>query len=287
MLYLILLTGFLGFGLGFYLLYQPVSRALEQNVFRQQSRVAHDLEEMFIFIKVDELQKLKWLLACLAGGAGVLLSWESVPPGALVVGLVLGVFGYFGPELYIMYLRRHRQAAFSEQLVDGLVLMANGLRSGFNLQQAMDMLIDEMPAPISQEFKLVREEIRFGVDLDQALRNCVNRTRDEDLDLVVTAVQITRQLGGNLAEVFDRIVAMVRERKLLHGKAEALTAEGKMQAMVVGLLPYVFGFFMVKVNPDLMRLMWTTVPGFIALAVVVVLDVVGYFWVLKIAKVEY
>jgi tight adherence protein B len=103
----------------------------------------------------------------------------------------------------------------------------------------------------------------------------------------VTAIQITRQLGGNLAEVFDRIVAMVRERKVLAGKAEALTSEGKMQATVVGLLPYGFMFAMIKVNPDLMQLMWTTIPGFLCLVAVIVLDIVGYLWVRKLATVEY
>jgi len=166
-------------------------------------------------------------------------------------------------------------------------MMSNGLRSGFTLQQAIDMVIEEMPAPLSQEFDLVRREYKVGVDLDVALKNCVVRTKDEDLGLVVTAIQITRQLGGNLAEVFDKIVKMVRERKILHGKAEALTSEGKMQAMVVGVLPYGFLFAMIKVNPDLMRLMWTTFPGIIALAFVIILDVVGYLWVRKVASIEY
>jgi len=194
---------------------------------------------------------------------------------------------YWGPEIYIIFLRRRRRAEFGEQLVDGLVLMANGLHSGFTLQQAIDMLIEEMPAPISQEFDLIRREYRVGVELDEALKNCVKRTKDEDLALVVTAIQITRQLGGNLAEVFGRIVAMVRERKVLKGKADALTSEGKMQAIVVGLLPYGFMFAMTKVNPDLMQLMWTTLPGIICLVGVVLLDAIGYLWVLKIANVEY
>jgi len=149
------------------------------------------------------------------------------------------------------------------------------------------MMIEEMPAPLSQEFDLVRREWKVGVNVDQALRNCVTRTQDEDLDLVVTAVQITRQLGGNLADVFDRIVAMVRERKILKGKADALTSEGRLQAVVVGLLPYVFMFFMVKINPQLMRLMWTTIPGFCLLILVIILDLVGYFWVRKVSNVEF
>jgi tight adherence protein B len=270
-----------------YYLYKPTEDALKQNVFRQKENVAHELEQMFIFISVEGLQRLKWTLAVVLFGVGLLLGGDAKPPAPIILGLVFGLIAYWGPEIYIHFLRRKRRAAFSEQLVDGLVLMANGLRSGFTLQQAMDMLIEEMPAPISQEFELVRREYKLGVDLDLALRNCVNRTKDEDLDLVVTAVQITRSLGGNLAEVFDRIVAMVRERKILKGKADALTSEGKMQAMVVGLLPYGFMFAMTKVNPELMRIMWTTVPGLIALALVVILDIIGYLWVRKTADIQY
>ena len=287
MLYLILLAIFGAVGAFFYFLYKPTEEAMQRNVFRQKEHVARELEQMFIFISVDGLQKIKWTLATVMSGVGLILSWEAAPPAPMIVAVLTGAAAYWGPEIYIIFLRRKRRAAFSEQLVEGLVLMANGLRSGFTLQQAIDMLIEEMPVPLSQEFELVRREFRVGVDIDVCLRNCVNRTKDEDLDLVVTAIQITRQLGGNLAEVFDRIVAMVRERKILKGKADALTGEGKMQAMVVGLLPYGFMFAMTKVNPDLMRLMWTTMPGLIALALVIILDVIGYLWVRKLADVEY
>jgi tight adherence protein B len=287
MLYLILLAVLVAAAIGFYFFYQKAGEAVQKSFFRQKEHVARELEEMFIFISVDGLQKIKWSLAGGLGLIGLILAWEATPPAPLIAAVVLGVVGYWTPEIVIMVLRKRRRAAFGEQLVDGLVLMANGLRSGFTLQQAMDMLIEEMPAPISQEFELVRREWKLGVDIDQALRNCVKRTNDQDLDLVVTAIQITRQLGGNLAEVFERIVAMVRERKILHGKADALTSEGKLQAVVVGLLPYGFMLAMIKVNPDLMRLMWTTLPGFIALLLVIILDVVGYLWVRKCATIEY
>jgi tight adherence protein B len=287
MIYVILGLVFAAIFAAFYFLSQRVQEGVEKSVFRQKERVARELEEMFIFISVDGLQRIKWTACMVLAGIMLILTWEATPPAPMIAAAIFGVIGYWVPELVIWWMRRKRRAAFSEQLVDGLVLMANGLHSGFTLQQAIDMLIEEMPPPISQEFELTRREYRLGVDLDQALRNCAARTKDEDLDLVVTAVQITRQLGGNLAEVFERIVAMVRERKILHGKADALTSEGKMQAMIVGLLPYVFAFFMVKVNPDMMKLMWTTFPGFMALIAVVLLDVVGYLWVRKMATIEY
>jgi tight adherence protein B len=287
MLYIILLLVFAAVGFIIFFISGPIQEAMRRNVFRQKEHVARELEQMFIFISVDRLQTLKWTIAVVLAGIGLIFAWDSTPPGPEVFAGVLGLIGYWVPEIYIIFLRRRRRAAFSEQLVDGLVMMSNGMRSGFTLQQAIDMLIEEMPAPLSQEFDLIRREYRVGVDLDVALKNCVERTRDEDLALVVTAIQITRQLGGNLAEVFDKIVGMVRERKILHGKADALTSEGKMQAAVVGLLPYGFLFAMIKVNPDLMRLMWTTFPGIIALIFIILLDVVGYFWVRKVASIEY
>ena len=287
MLPIILLTVFGAVLAIIYFVSGPIQEAMKRNVFRQKEHVSRELEQMFIFISVDGLQKLKWSLATIAGIIGLIFAWDFAPPAPIVVAIILGAMAYWGPEVFIIFLRRRRRAAFSEQLVDALVMMSNGMRSGFTLQQAIDMLIEEMPAPLSQEFDLVRREYKVGVDLDVALKNCVERTKDEDLGLVVTAIQITRQLGGNLAEVFDKIVGMVRERKILHGKADALTSEGKMQAAVVGLLPYGFLFAMIKVNPDLMRVMWTTLPGFIALLFVIILDVVGYLWVRKVASIEY
>jgi tight adherence protein B len=218
---------------------------------------------------------------------GFFLTWEATPPGPLVVAILAALVAYWIPELAILMMRHRRRKAFSNQLVDGLVLMSNGLRSGFVLPQAIQMLVEEMPAPISQEFRLVQEELRLGVDLDQALENCVTRTQDQDLALVVTAIKITRQLGGNLPEVFDRIVATVRDRKVLQGKAEALTAEGRLQALVVGLLPAVFAFLLIKLNPEMMELMWKTFPGFLALLLAIVLDVVGYLWVRKLSQIKY
>jgi tight adherence protein B len=287
MLFLVLIAFIVAAAVAAPFVYLPVWSALQRSVFRQKENVARELEDMFIFISVDRLQQLKWTLSLALAIAGLIGSWSATPPAPLLVAVAFGALGYWAPEIFIIFLRRRRRAAFSEQLVDGLVLMANGLRAGFNLQQAVDMMIEEMPAPISQEFDLVRREWKMGVNVDQALRNCVTRTQDPDLDLVVTAVQITRQLGGNLAEVFDRIVAMVRDRKILAGKAEALTSEGRLQAVVVGLLPYGFLFCMIKINPQLMRLMWTTLPGFCLLVLVILLDVVGYLWVRKVSNVEF
>ena len=287
MLYVILISSFVALILAFQLIYVPINQGIKEANSRAEQAVSRDLDAMFVFIPVEHLGYVKLGCMALLGIVLYMVSYSMKPPGPLVLAGVGAVGGYFVPELVLRILRKRRQKQFGEQLTDGLVLLSNGLRAGFTLQQALEMLVEESKPPLSQEFSLALRQYRLGMDIDEALQKVVERTGDEDLGLAVTAVTITRQVGGNLAEIFDRIVAMIRERKLLEGKVMALTAQGKMQAMVVAIIPYVLGLVVAKINPELMTLMWTTVPGWIALGLVVVLDTVGYFWVLKLTKIEY
>src|SRR5580692_7011576 len=137
MLYIILLCVFGAILAIIYFVSGPIQAAMKRNVFRQKEHVARELEQMFIFISVDGLQKIKWALAFIAACIGLVFAWDFAPPGPIVVAAILGAMAYWGPEIFILYLRRKRRAAFSEQLVDALVMMSNGMRSGFTLQQAI------------------------------------------------------------------------------------------------------------------------------------------------------
>ncbi len=287
MIFAALLMTFFAVILAFYLIYVPIRASIMKTSSEAADRVARELEDLFIFIPVSYIYGLKFGLMAVLGLLGFLLTFTSKPPFPFIMAGVGGLLGYFGPELILIYLRRRRRRKFSEQLVDCLTMMANGLRAGFTLQQAVEMVVEEMPAPVSQEFDLIMREYRVGVDLDEALWRCVRRTKDPDLELAVSAIGITRKIGGNIAEIFDRIVDMVRDRKLLAGKADALTAQGRLQALVVGLLPYALGLFIFKINPEMMSIMWTTWAGLGSLVLIVVLDIVGYTWVKKIANIKY
>lgn len=287
MIYIALLMTFLAVLLAFYLIYVPLKENIHRSSRESQDRITKQLEEMFIFLPFENFYAVKLGLMVAGALLGFLLLAEGKPPAPFIVAGAVGALGFYTPEIVLYFLRRKRRRQFGEQFMDGLVMLANGMRAGFTLQQAIELLVEEMPAPLCQEFELVLREYRLGVEFDQALQNCVTRTRDEDLDLAVSAIVITRRMGGNLAEIFERIVAMVRDRKLLGGKAGALTAQGKMQAMVVGGLPYGFGLILYQINPEMTRLMWTTIPGFIGLILVVILDTIGYLWVKRIADVKY
>lgn len=287
MLFIILIIAFFAAIAGFLLVYVPIKESMVHAQERAERNVSAELEEMFLFIPVDQLVWVKLGFMLTIGTVLFLLLGNAKPPAPVIAAILGGIAGWFGPEFTIKLMRRKRTKMFGEQLVDGLVLLSNGLRAGFTLQQAVEMLVEETKPPISQEFALFLREVKVGVDIDQAMLNIVERTKDEDLSLAVTAMMITRQLGGNLSEIFDRIVSMTRERKILEGKVESLTAQGRLQAAIVALMPYALALVISKVNPEMMSLLWTTLPGFGALALIVILDTAGYFWVLKLSKVEY
>jgi tight adherence protein B len=287
MLILVLLVSFVATAIALFLVWAPLKQSIDRSSSKARDEMTQRLDEMFIFIPVEYLGTVRLGCSGVFGVCGFLLAFNAASPGPFVAAGAGAVIGFFFPQLLVAYLRRRRRKQFSEQLTDGLILLANGLRANLSMQQSIEMLVEESPAPLCQEFDLVMREHRLGVDLDKAIVNCAQRTRDEDLALAATAFSVTRQLGGNIAEIFDRIVNMIKARKLLKGKVDALTAQGRMQAMVVAAMPYVFGFFGAKANPELMSLLWTTIPGFCALGLVVILDTLGYLWVIKITKVKY
>lgn len=260
---------------------------LPRYVAETEERVRRMLDEQFIFWRLEQLWTVKAITAFIVALAVYgLASGFKDPFPYLFAGIGL-VAGFHLIEIVLFRMRARRRRLFADQLVDALILMSNGLRAGYSIQQSVELVAQESKPPISQEFELVLREYRVGENFDAALRNCIDRTRDVDFRLVVEAITISRQLGGNLTEIFDRIVNMVRERKIIAGKADAMTAQGRLQASVVGLMPYVFIYLVSKINPELMSLLWTTVAGVMLLILIIVLDLIGYLWVRKIATIKY
>ena len=256
--------------------------------FDNKERTKNRLESLFIFLPVDNLLTLQVYTAFASAVLFLAMAWTALGQnGAVYLSGVGLVVGFFAPQGAIALIAQKRRRQFADQLVDALTLLSNGLRSGMSLQQSIEMLVNESPKPASQEFSLVLREHRFGVPLEQALNNCAKRTQDEDLALATLAVSTTLQLGGNLAEVFEKIVHTIKDRKILQNKADTLTSQGRMQALVVGAMPYLFLFMTNKVNPELGMLLFRRPIGLVLLAVMILLDIVGYLWVRKICTIRY
>ncbi|MBP7845455.1 MAG: type II secretion system F family protein [Proteobacteria bacterium] len=181
-------------------------------------------------------------------------------------------------------IRAGRIKLFTTQLLDALILMTNALKSGLNVSQALQIVVDEMPTPISQEFNLVLSENKVGVTLEKAFDNLAKRIPTEDVNMFVTSVNILRETGGNLAETFDTIANTIRERFKLQSKIAAMTAQGMTSAVIMLCMPWGIGGLMYFIDPVMSRPLFTTIPGFLILGVILILEVIGYFVIIKIVN---
>ena len=168
-----------------------------------------------------------------------------------IVLVILGfIIGLRLPRMYIGYMANRRLRAFENQLGDTLNLWVNSLRSGYSVLQGMEAIATELPPPMSREFERVVQEVRLGLSLEQALSNLLRRMPSEDLDLVITAVNIQREVGGNLAEILDIISSTIRERVRIKGEIRTLTAQGRLSGWIISLLPIFLGIILYSINPE-------------------------------------
>ncbi|MEJ2639974.1 MAG: type II secretion system F family protein [Desulfosarcinaceae bacterium] len=242
--------------------------------------VSRSLSAMFIFQDPRRLFLLNIVITLV-----FLLGAVALTHNPLYIAVLAGI-GFSIPRILIWRARRKRLDQFAQQLVDGLTVLSNALRSGQNLIQSLETLELETSAPISQEFGLVMREYKVGVGIEEALENLVKRVPNEDLKLMVTAINVVLAQGGNLAEIFESIANVIRERTKLEGKTKTLTSQGKLQGIIVGLLPTFLGGVMYMMDPATMRLMFTSLIGNISLAAMVILQVVGYLLIRKVISIE-
>lgn len=202
----------------------------------------------------------------------------------LALGLGAGFFHL--PGLAVAFLRRRRVKAYDEQLPDGLVMAANGLRAGFSLLQALQMVAEQAPAPLSQEFGLLLKEHQMGADLDQALTRLATRMPTQDTRIFVNSLLILRETGGNLTEIFDTLADTIRERKRVQQKIKTMTAEGETQAWFLAALPPVLLLILNQLNPEGVGLFFTTFGGWMLLLLMALMEVLGLFLMLQAVKVK-
>ncbi|MBC7794866.1 MAG: type II secretion system F family protein, partial [Clostridia bacterium] len=239
-----------------------LSRALQDYATRYVSQKVSDLSEMFFFVGRDQVVVLTFALAAIGSATGVLM-------GGPVITIVLTVLGLFGPTLLVRFYRQRRVKLFDRQLVDALVGMASAFRAGMTLYQAMEEIARTSPAPLNQEFALTVREIRLGTNTDEALESLAVRVGSDDLRLVVTSVNIARGFGGNMAEMFDTISGTIRERFRIEGRIRALTAQGRLQGVIIGLMPVLVWVAFDFIRPDLTRPMLTHWFGVAVIGLVV------------------
>jgi tight adherence protein B len=256
-----------------------LSAGVEEYEKRYAVQKTRELSEMFLFVSPRQMLIINICVVAVFVALGLLVF-------NTVVTVLLGLFGVVTPTWAIRWLRRRRVRVFEAQLVDALDQMAAALRAGLSLQQAMDTVGKESPAPLGQELSLTMRELRLGVPMDEALVNMADRVGSDDLKLVVTSSNICRQLGGNMAEMFETIAQTVRERFRLEGKIRALTSQGKLQGWVVSSLPLVLGLVLNWMRPDLMQPMLESWFGYTLIAAVITMEVLGILLIRRIVTID-
>lgn len=196
------------------------------------------------------------ILVVVSGVVTAVIGYFLPQDNSLVIAAVAGILGLRIPRFYVHTMAKRRMESFDNQLSDTLNLWVNALRSGYSVLQAMEAIATELPPPVSVEFERVVQEVRLGLSVEQALANMYRRVPSEDLDLVITAVNIQREVGGNLAEVLDTISYTIRERVRIKGEIRTLTAQGRVSGWIISLLPVALGFFLYLINPEYVSQLW-------------------------------
>jgi len=236
--------------------------------------------EFFLFIDPRKL-----FIVNLAGMALVPLL-VSILTGSALLGVPVLLFMALLPRTLYAWMRKRRMRQFEEQLPDALMMLAGGMRAGIGLNAAIAQLVTETAGPLGQEFTLLLREQRLGLQLEQSLSNLARRVPTQTTTLVVSAMRIANETGGGLAETLERTAHTVRSRLQMEGKIGALTAQGKLQAWVVGALPLALMLVLNKMEPEAMAYLWHDRIGWATLAVIGVLEGLGVYVIRRIVAID-
>ncbi len=246
-------------------------------------RIAQNLARADMKFKVGEYFALIFLSIVLVGGLAWLIG------GRNIISFGIGaIFGYILPGMYVRQQQTRRLTRFNDQLSDMLNLMVNGLRAGYSTLQAMEAVSKELPAPICDEFRRVVQEMQIGIPMDTALQNLLRRIPSDDLDFVVTAINVQREVGGNLSEILDTISFTIRERVKIKGEVRVITSQVRASGTILALLPLFLTIVLWFLNPKYLMSFMDAGPLCAAGAagLVVILISLGYFIMMRIASIE-
>lgn len=256
-------------------------------------RVARELARADMKLKVAEYYALVFISTFVLAVMGYLLQAGDDPASSAISAVIGGVIGFFAPRFYVRRRQAQRLIRFNDQLSDMLNLMVNGLRAGYSTTQAMEAVSRELPPPISDEFRRLVQEMQIGIPMEKALDNLLRRIPSDDLDFVVTAINVQREVGGNLSEILDTISFTIRERVRIKGEIRVLTASVRTSGTVLSLIPVFLTLALWFVSPEYISSFFddsTGIPqplcGIVAVVTIVTMIASGYFIMMKIADIE-
>lgn len=244
-------------------------------------RLEDDLDKADVLLRIEELIGL---LIVMALGFGIIVTAMT---NSFTYGLIGALIGALLPIVFVKYKKSQREAMLSEEIGESLTGMSNSLRAGYSFQQAMDVVGKETQGPLGKEYRRTLREINLGVTTEQALQNLINRVKNEDLELMISSVLIQRSIGGNLAEMFDKIADTIRQRIRMKGEVKVLTAQARVSSWIIGLMPIALIVIISMINPSFLSFFFETTLGMILLACAAVSEIIGFMLIRKITNIEF
>ncbi len=285
----VLLTGVAAGGLA-WLIVTSFAEGARSAADTYEDEMARTLESMFLFVPARRLVELGWMAAGVVFMVAMLPFCRLEPPWVLPVGmavaLVLAAGAFCLPRVVVNWLRVRRLERFNLQLLEALPMMANALRAGFSINQAFESVAEGTDAPMSQEISLFLQQLRVGVSFSEALTALDERVGSEDLTLVCTAIDIARRSGGNLTEIFDSIAETIRARLRIHQHVRTLTAQGRLQGLIIGAMPFLLGIGMAIFKPNLMLPFLGSLVGVVTVVAVTLMVALGGLLIRKIVNID-
>ncbi|MGN0833802.1 MAG: type II secretion system F family protein [Kiritimatiellia bacterium] len=221
-----------------------------------------------------------WACVLLFAAAGGGLAWYFVSGVRIKAGWQNGQIPL------AVFLDNRRRERFNLQLPEALATMSNALRAGFSISQAFDSVVEQGEQPMSDEFAILQQQLKIGMSLEDALESMNRRVGSDDLTLVTTAILISRKTGGNVTEIFDRISETIRGRMRIERKVKTLTAQGRMQGVIVSVMPLFLGLIMTLVRPGMMIPYLTSAMGLLSVLAMCVLIFVGWLMIRRIVRID-
>lgn len=259
-------------------------KSTEKKVRAHQIKLIHrwskDFSKLFIFVNS---QTIVWLYftSLIFLPALVLIIFKEYLFAVISAILVAAI-----PSYIIKCAKKRRLVEFDEQFPDSLMQISGSLKSGSSLLNAIELLSENSIGPVAQEYGLVVREYRMGTNVEQALRNIEKRVPSSHLGLMVTTTTIAQETGGNLAQSLERLAASSRQQILIDKKIKALTSQGKLQGIVIGLLPVVIGLILSQIEPKAMAALFQTWLGYGTLILVISLETLGLYFIKKVVSID-
>ncbi len=272
----------------FMVVYNQAPRIIEhfyKKTIETQEIVFTTLEKMFVDVNKKQMTIL--LLLC-SYGLGVLTFvalWPDVVPG-IIMGVIVTLIGIRLPKIYVEGLWEAHSNKVVNQMLDGMTMMANGVKAGLSVTQSMERVTENVKGPLSKEFNLVLNKIRLGMTVEDALKDFGDRVQRQDTQMFVTSINILKETGGNLSETFETINNTIRERQKIEKKIDAMTAQGLMQGIIMTAVPFVLMLVFLAIDPNYIKPLFTKPLGWVALIIMFGLQIMGGIAIKKIVNIK-